>query len=39
MKKNKKENIIIISAKDSLEDKVTGLDMGADDYILSLIHI
>ena len=32
-KENKKENIIIISAKDSLEDKVTGLDMGADDYL------
>ena len=30
-KENKKENIIIISAKDSLEDKVTGLDLGADD--------
>ena len=28
-KENKKENIIIISAKDSLEDKVTGLDLGA----------
>lgn len=27
-KENKKENIIIISAKDSLEDKVTGLDLG-----------
>ena len=32
-KENKKENIIIISAKDSLEDKVTGLDLGADDYL------
>lgn len=29
----KKENIIIISAKDSLEDKVSGLDLGADDYL------
>ena len=33
-KENKKENIIIISAKDSLEDKVTGLEQGADDYIV-----
>mgnify|MGYP000590522770 CR=1 FL=1 len=33
-KENKKENIIIISAKDSLEDKVTGLEGGADDYIV-----
>lgn len=29
----KKENIIIISAKDSLEDKVAGLELGADDYL------
>ena len=28
----KKENVIIISAKDSLEDKINGLDLGADDY-------
>ena len=35
-KENKKENIIIISAKDSLEDKVTGLDLGADDYLPNL---
>ena len=35
-KENKKENIIIISAKDSLEDKVTGLDLGADDYYPNL---
>ena len=33
-KENKKENIIIISAKDSLEDKVTGLDSGGDDYLV-----
>ena len=29
----KKDSIIIISAKDSIEDKVTGLDLGADDYL------
>lgn len=26
-------NVIILSAKDSIEDKVTGLDLGADDYL------
>ncbi|MFB6318997.1 response regulator transcription factor [Saccharicrinis sp. FJH54] len=28
-----KSGIIIVSAKDSLDDKVTGLDLGADDYL------
>ena len=28
-------NVIITSAKDSLDDKVTGLGLGADDYLLS----
>ena len=32
-KEKRKENVIIISAKDSWEDKVAGLDLGADDYI------
>ncbi|GIJ97159.1 DNA-binding response regulator [Capnocytophaga stomatis] len=30
---NKKDAVIIISAKDSVEDKVLGLDLGADDYL------
>ena len=30
----KHTNVIILSAKDSLEDKVNGLDLGADDYLL-----
>ena len=30
----KRENVIIISAKDSLEDKVLGLELGADDYMV-----
>ena len=30
---HKRENVIIISAKDSLEDKVLGLELGADDYL------
>ena len=29
----KQAGVIIISAKDSLDDKVTGLDLGADDYL------
>lgn len=35
----KKENVIIISAKDSLEDKIQGLDLGADDYLAKPFHL
>lgn len=35
----KGENVIIISAKDSLDDKVSGLDKGADDYLAKPFHI
>ena len=35
----KKENVIIISAKDSINDKVIGLDMGADDYLAKPFHL
>jgi DNA-binding response OmpR family regulator len=35
----KKENVIIISAKDSLEDKVMGLELGADDYLPKPFHL
>jgi DNA-binding response OmpR family regulator len=35
----KSENIIIISAKDSIEDKVHGLAIGADDYLTKPFHI
>ena len=31
--------IIIISAKNSLEDKITGLDIGADDYLTKPFHL
>jgi DNA-binding response OmpR family regulator len=36
---NKADNVIIISAKDSIEDKIKGLDMGADDYLVKPFHI
>ncbi|MBP3419808.1 MAG: response regulator transcription factor [Marinifilaceae bacterium] len=35
----KRENVIIISARNSIEDKVTGLDLGADDYLAKPFHI
>ena len=35
----KKENVIIISAKDSLEDKIQGLELGADDYLAKPFHL
>jgi DNA-binding response OmpR family regulator len=31
--------VIIISAKNSLDDKVTGLEIGADDYITKPFHL
>ena len=38
-KMHKKESVIIISAKDSLEDKVYGLDLVADDYLAKPFHL
>jgi len=35
----KSENVIIISAKDSLDDKIKGLDLGADDYLTKPFHM
>jgi len=35
----KKDPVIIISAKDSIDDKVKGLDLGADDYLAKPFHI
>jgi DNA-binding response OmpR family regulator len=31
--------ILIVSAKDSLDDKIAGLDLGADDYITKPFHL
>lgn len=40
LKKLKKaDSVIIISAKDSIEDKVKGLNLGADDYLTKPFHI
>lgn len=34
----KRESVIIISARNSVEDKVAGLDLGADDYLPKPFH-
>lgn len=36
---NKEEGVIIISAKNSLEDKINGLQLGADDYLAKPFHL
>lgn len=36
---HKHENVIIISAKDSIDDKVAGLELGADDYLAKPFHL
>lgn len=38
-KLNRKVNVIIISAKDSIDDKVKGLELGADDYLAKPFHL
>lgn len=40
MKKNQKQaGVIIISAKNSLDDKIEGLEIGADDYVPKPFHL
>lgn len=36
---NKQDGVIIISAKNSIEDKVQGLQIGADDYLAKPFHL
>jgi DNA-binding response OmpR family regulator len=33
------ENVIIISARDSVDDRVAGLELGADDYLAKPFHM
>ena len=37
--RGKRVNVIILSAKDSIEDKVNGLELGADDYLPKPFHL
>ncbi len=40
LKENKKtDGVLIISAKNSLDDKISGLNMGADDYLAKPFHL
>ena len=40
LRKNKKDDgVIIISARNSLDDKIEGLDLGADDYLTKPFHL
>jgi DNA-binding response OmpR family regulator len=36
---NKSEGVIIISAKNSIQDRVNGLKLGADDYLIKPFHL
>lgn len=37
--KNRHAGLLIVSAKNSLDDKIRGLDLGADDYIAKPFHL
>ena len=40
LKENKKtDGVIIISAKDSIDDRIAGLNLGADDYLAKPFHL
>jgi DNA-binding response OmpR family regulator len=36
---NKLDGVIIISARDSIDDKIKGLNLGADDYLTKPLHL
>ncbi|MDP2414263.1 response regulator transcription factor [Daejeonella sp.] len=36
---NKKDGVLIISARNSLDDKLAGLNVGADDYLVKPFHL
>jgi DNA-binding response OmpR family regulator len=38
-KQNKQDGVIIVSAKNALEDRIYGLKMGADDYLTKPFHL
>jgi len=38
-KQNKQDGVIIVSAKNALEDKIEGLQLGADDYLTKPFHL
>jgi DNA-binding response OmpR family regulator len=38
-KNNKTDGVIIISAKDSIDDRINGLNLGADDYLAKPFHL
>ena len=38
-KKNRTEAVIIISARNSIDDRIKGLDIGADDYLVKPFHL
>ncbi|OFY86846.1 MAG: DNA-binding response regulator [Bacteroidetes bacterium RIFCSPLOWO2_12_FULL_35_15] len=37
--KKKQEGVVIISAKNSVDDKIAGLELGADDYLTKPFHL
>ncbi len=38
-RQNKQDGVIIISAKDAVDDKIKGLQIGADDYLTKPFHL
>ncbi|GEM63576.1 hypothetical protein SF1_15580 [Sphingobacterium faecium NBRC 15299] len=38
-KLNKNDGVLVISARDSLNQKIEGLSLGADDYLIKPFHL